>query len=932
MRLTVPDLSISMRGAPMTERVETVRLTAQVSNFISGMEKAQLATAKTATEAQKLAAKKEAINTLGLGMVAFGGLVAAGVALAVSKMADFDQKMSQVQTLSHATGAEMEELSDAALHLGQSIGFSASQVADAETELVKAGVAIKDQLGGGLVGTLNLAAAGQLDVADATQIAASAMTQFALKGKDVPHVADLLAAGADKALGSVQDLGNGLKFVGPVAHSMGVSLDETVGTLALFAQNGILGEQAGTGLRGVLLSLTSPSALASKVLKEYNINLYDAQGHFIGLAGTAQQLKKGLGGLDEATRNQALGQIFGNQQITQATLLMQGGAKEVKKWTEAVNDQGFAAEQAAGKMDNLKGDLSKLQAAIDTGLIESAGGANTLLRGLTQNATGLATVVGNLPAPVIQAGLLVTGLVGGITLLGGTALLAVPKIAEFKAAMSSLNLTTGALVGKIGKGGALLLGLAAIGSGLAGLGAQSDLSADKLAQVDEVAGKLTKKNLNKLFEATGVGDSGPTVAKQADDLRVALNQLASGNFFENSSQGYKFIDGLTFGLTHLSDVYKTNEAQFRELGKQIATVAQTNLPAAQDGFEKMVAAAGGGKEAIRQLLTVMPDYKAQLVAIAGDQGKTLTASELYNVAIGKGKLAHEIAAEAAKKDAAQIKVMGGAAAAAADDVSGLSDQINGFGSLALDARAASRAFQAAVDDMSQSVKDNGKTLDENTEKGRANEAALDDIAQSSIRYAAAVLKQTGSQDQATAAIKSGRDALIAALGQLGVTGQAAEDYADKLGLIPGNVTTVAHLDTSGALTDLYKFLGKVSGHVITFNTSTQQVVGRAGGGILPGAPSSRDNMLVHAASGEFITNARATAIPANRAALEYMNAGGVISGYAGGGYVAAPVAPPRIGFPAPPAGPVDLSDRSINRLAGAVVQKTRQRDRMSGGR
>lgn len=918
----------------MAERVEAVRLTAQVSNFISGMEKAQLATAKTATEAQKLAAKKEAINTLGLGMVAFGGLVAAGVALAVSKMADFDQKMSQVQTLSHATGAEMEELSNAALHLGQSIGFSASQVADAETELVKAGVSVKDQLGGGLVGTLDLAAAGQLDVADATQIAASAMTQFALKGKDVPHVADLLAAGADKALGSVQDLGNGLKFVGPVAHSMGVSLDETVGTLALFAQNGILGEQAGTGLRGVLLSLTSPSALASKVLKEYNINLYDAQGHFIGLAGTAQQLKKGLGNLDEATRNQALGQIFGNQQITQATLLMQGGAKEVKTWTKAVNDQGFAAEQAAGKMDNLKGDLSKLQAAIDTGLIESAGGMNGIFRGLTQNATGLATVIGNLPGPVIQVGLGVTGLIGGVALLGGTALLAVPKIAEFKAAMASLNLTSRSLVGKIGKGGALLLGLTAVVSGMANLGSQSELSADQLAEVDRVAKTLNEGDLNKLFRnvAPGVTDSLKDAAAGGRDLKESLNAIASGNFFENSAAGYKFIDGLSFGLLHLSDVYKTNEAQFRELGKTIAGVAQSDLPAAQSGFKKMVDTAGGGKEAIRQLLTVMPDYKAQLIALAGDQGKSLTQQELFNLAIGKGKLAHEIAATAAKKDADQIKTMGGAAAAAADDVSGLSDQINGFGSLALDARSASRAFQAAVDDAAQSVKDNGVTLDENTDKGRANEAALDDIAQSSIRYAAAVLKQTGSQDQATAAIKSGRDALIAALGQLGITGDAAQQYADKLGLIPSNVTTVAHLNTDGALSDLYKFLGKVSGHVITFNTSTQQIVGRAAGGILPGPPSTRDNMLIHAASGEFVTNARATSVPANRAALEYMNAGGTIHGYAGGGYVAAPAPPDRIGFPAPPAGPVDLSDRSINRLAGAVVQKTRQRDRMSGGR
>jgi TP901 family phage tail tape measure protein len=128
------------------------------------------------------------------------------------------------------------------------------------------------------------------------------MTQFKLSGKDVPHIADLLAAGADKALGSVQDLGQGLKFVGPVAESMGISLEQTVGTLSLFAQNGILAEQAGTGLRGVLLSLTSPSKIASDEMKKYGINLYDAKGKFIGIERCRAAAEGGLGGLDQATR------------------------------------------------------------------------------------------------------------------------------------------------------------------------------------------------------------------------------------------------------------------------------------------------------------------------------------------------------------------------------------------------------------------------------------------------------------------------------------------------------------------------------------------------------------------------------------------------------------------------------------------------------
>jgi TP901 family phage tail tape measure protein len=248
----------------LTDRIVRISLLAQVANYKANMEAARVQTeknARTSVDAKaKFEAQNRAMSEVGRGLVTFGALAAVGVGLAIKTFADFDAQMSQVKSLSHATGDEMNQLRTAALHVGQAIGISASEAADAEIELVKAGVSVKDQLGGGLVGTLNLAAAGQLNVADATQIAASAMTQFQLQGKDVPAIADALAAGADKALGSVQDLGNGLKFVGPVAHSMGVSLNETVGTLALFAQNGILGEQAGTGLRGVLLSLTSPAA------------------------------------------------------------------------------------------------------------------------------------------------------------------------------------------------------------------------------------------------------------------------------------------------------------------------------------------------------------------------------------------------------------------------------------------------------------------------------------------------------------------------------------------------------------------------------------------------------------------------------------------------------------------------------------------------
>jgi hypothetical protein len=125
--------------------------------------------------------------------------------------------------------------------------------------MAKAGVSAKDILGGGLTGALDLAAAGQLSVGDAPRSRRRRVNQFNLQGKDVSHVADLYSAAAGKAQGSVQDIAGAMKYAGVTAASMGVSIEETTGTIGLFASKGIIGEQAGTSFRSMLMSLTAPS-------------------------------------------------------------------------------------------------------------------------------------------------------------------------------------------------------------------------------------------------------------------------------------------------------------------------------------------------------------------------------------------------------------------------------------------------------------------------------------------------------------------------------------------------------------------------------------------------------------------------------------------------------------------------------------------------
>jgi len=326
----------------------------------------------------------------------FGVAAAVGIGSAVSAFSDFDAAMSGVAAATMATGSELDALGEAALTAGESTVFSATEAAGAITELAKAGISTSDIMGGALTGALDLAAAGELEVADAAAIAAAAMTQFNLSGSEVPHIADLLAAAAGKAQGSVTDMGAALNQTGLVASQMGLSLEETVGTLAAFASAGLIGSDAGTSFRTMLLRLANPSQEAAQLMDELGIATYDAQGNFIGMEALAGELQTALSGLTEEQRNAALATIFGSDAIRGASILYEEGAAGIRTWNQEVNDAAYAAEQAAIKTDNLKGDLERLGGAFDSLLITIGGGFDAALRGVVQALTDLIDGFNNL--------------------------------------------------------------------------------------------------------------------------------------------------------------------------------------------------------------------------------------------------------------------------------------------------------------------------------------------------------------------------------------------------------------------------------------------------------------------------------------------------------------------------------------------------------
>lgn len=440
----------------MADRTVTYRLSADIGSFRAQMAQAGQSVKKAAddmTAATKEGAKfRHGLDQLGGAAGKIGLVAAAGLTAAVVTAANFDEAMSHVQAATMESASNMDRLRDAAIQAGADTAFSASEAAAGIENLAKAGVSTADILDGGLSGALDLAAAGTIGVADAAEAAAMAMTQFSLTGEDVPHIADLLAAAAGKATGDVSDFTQALNQSGIVANQVGLSIEETTGGLAAFASAGLLGSDAGTSFKTMLGALTPNSEKAKKAMSELGITAYDAQGNFVGLAEFAGTLQTALADMTDEQRQATLETIFGSDAVRAASVLYNQGEAGIRDWITAVDDQGYAAETAATKLDNLKGDLEAFKGSLETALIGTGEGAQGPLRSLVQTLTDVVNAYNDLPEAAKTATAALAGLTAAV---GGGAWFGVKivnGVAAARGALSDLGVTSDSVKGVMTKG------------------------------------------------------------------------------------------------------------------------------------------------------------------------------------------------------------------------------------------------------------------------------------------------------------------------------------------------------------------------------------------------------------------------------------------------------------------------------------------------
>lgn len=811
----------------MSIRTVAVRLRMEIGNYVAG---AQGAASSTRALIAELDGSRQASDKLANGLLLVGGVMAGGFLLGVKKAAEFEKAMSQVQSVTKGSAMEMERLRAAALQAGKDTVYTATEAANAQEELAKAGLSTADILGGALTGALSLAAAGGLDLAEAADVAAKAMSQFGLEGKDVEHVADMLAGGANATATDVHGLAMALKMGGGAAHAMGLTLDDTVVTLGALTKGALVGSDAGTSLKTMMMMLANPTEKASNLMRELGISAFDAQGQFVGIYKLAGILESKLGTLTQQQRMQALATIFGADAMRAANVLYEQGAAGMERLKGQINDQADAAGTAAIKTDNLIGDFERFKGTLDTLAIEAGSGSLGGLRTLVQSLENVVNSLSLIPAPVQSVGFAFLGIVGATGLVAAGLLKARTAMIAFQASMVAAGPVAGKVAGGLmflSKGlGYTLLALTALQAASAVIGEQVNPQVKALSDDLVIFGKSGKF----------AGEGARIFGKDLGHLKYDLATLDSGAWTKTGNGIAQFLEGIS-GAGSIADesLYHARE-RITALDAALAQlVQQGNVSDAKDAFDKLAEVAKKEGVSVEELTKGLPQYSAALHGATTAQTTAISTTQ---------------------KNVETVDLLNGSLEDAISKLGSFKDAFDRFNGSALSVSDTAIAAEQAIDDLAESGKGLGKSLNATatgfnltTEAGRKAQAAVNDVAKTAAEAAQAVYEQTGSVQQANDVFNSYKAQLIAVLTKLTGSAEAARKMADAIMAIP------QVWGTTYTLTTKYRSEGTPS----------------QGNSRVPGINSADGNIVEYYANGGVETGSRVAQIAAPRRTMRVWN-------------------------------------------------------------
>ena len=391
----------------------------------------------TGTKFQEVGGKIESVGKSLLPVsAAMTGVGVAGLKVAT----DFEKAMSGVKAITGATGEEFEKLRETAIDLGATTAFSSGEVAEAMTEMAKAGWSTT-QIIDGMAGVLDATAASGESLATVSTIVADAITGFGLSAKDSARVADLMTQAANSGTIGVSDLGESYKYVAPLAQSMGLSIEDVTTALSAMSMAGIKGSQAGTSLRTVLANMTKPSETVANAMDDLNISITNSDGSFKSLDEMITIMRTSFNGLTDDQKAYYATALAGKEGMSGLISLLNLTQEEYDSLTASMNNcSGVAGETAAVMQDNLQSKVEQLGGALESLAIKLSDYVIPFLTELVNGLTRAVEWFTNLN-PVIQKVIL---FIGGVIAVAGPLLIIIGKVISLVGTIMTLlpKLTT----------------------------------------------------------------------------------------------------------------------------------------------------------------------------------------------------------------------------------------------------------------------------------------------------------------------------------------------------------------------------------------------------------------------------------------------------------------------------------------------------------
>lgn len=434
-----------------------------ISGFLANLRTAQ----SEADRVSKNMATKVGNNITGIGksMTSVGSTLTKsvtvpllGIGTAGLKVAsDFDSAMSGVKAISGATGEEFDALRAKAIELGGSTAFSANEVAEAMTEMAKAGWD-SQQILDGMGGVLDAAAASGENLGTVSTIVADAITGFGMEAKESTRVADLLTQAANSGTIGINDLGESFKYIAPVAGSMDLSIEDVTTALSAMSMSGIKGSQAGTSLRGVLTRMVKPTDQVAAAMDELGIVLTNSDGTFKSLDQILSEMRGSFSGLTDEQKTYYAATLAGQEGMSGLLSLLNMSQEEYDEIAASMdNASGVAKETAEVMRDNLAADVEELGGSLESLAITLAEHIIPHLRTFVQWLTELVGKFTDLDPETQKTILKFAGIAAAI----GPVILVIGKLVT---AVGSVVTTFGKIPGAIAKAkGAFTAVSAAIG-------------------------------------------------------------------------------------------------------------------------------------------------------------------------------------------------------------------------------------------------------------------------------------------------------------------------------------------------------------------------------------------------------------------------------------------------------------------------------------